>query len=354
MTRFRLKYVHEYRDRHGKLRRYVRLPGQPKISLPGLPGSTAFMETYQGALAGEVPRVAIGAKRTKPGSVNAAIVGYYGSVAFINLASETQRTRRGILENFRREHGDKRLALLQRRHIADMVAAKAAKTPAAAQGFLKTIRALTQFCQSIGLIDDDPAAGVKNVKLRSEGIHTWTEANISGFEATHPIGSRARLALALLLFSAQRRSDVIRMGPQHLRDGAIHVRQKKTGAMLAIPLHTELAAIIEATPSDHLTFLVTRDGSPFSPGGFGNLFREWCNEAGLPRECSAHGLRKAACRRLAEAGCSAPEIMAISGHSSLREVQRYCAAADQARMARSAMATVTSAFDRGESGTKIG
>jgi hypothetical protein len=49
--------------------------------------------------------------------------------------------------------------------------------------------------------------------------------------------------------------------------------------------------------------------------------------------------------------------MSISGHSSLREVQRYCAAADQAHMARAAMASVTAAFaapGRGESGTKIG
>ncbi len=120
----------------------------------------------------------------------------------------------------------------------------------------------------------------------------------------------------------------------------IHLTQRKTGAALCIPVHAELAAIIEAPPSDNLTFLVTRDSSPVADAGFGNLFREWCNEAGLPKQCSAHGPRKAACRRLAEAGCSAPEIMAISGHASLREVQRYCAAADQARMARSAMATV--------------
>jgi integrase len=357
MTEIRLKHIHQYRDRHGKVRRYVRVPGRKKVPLPGAPGAAAFMAAYQAALDDEEPPLEIAASRTKPGTVNAAVVAYYGSVDFINLAQGTQRTRRNILERFRREHGDRRIALLQRRHIADMVAAKAAKTPAAAQGFLKTIRALTRFCQGIGIIDDDPAAEVKSVKLRSAGIYTWTEADIAAFEAKHPIGSRPRLALALLLYTAQRRSDVICMGRQHMRDSAIHVTQRKTGAVLAIPVHPELALIIEATRSDHLTFLVTRGGSPFSPAGFGNLFRDWCNEAGLPQECSAHGLRKAACRRLAEAGCSAPEIMAISGHSSLREVQRYCAAADQARMARAAMATVTTAFSpagRGVSGTKIG
>lgn len=75
-----------------------------------------------------------------------------------------------------------------------------------------------------------------------------------------------------------------------------------------------------------------------------NWFRDRCNQAGLPLGTSAHGLRKAACRRLAEAGCSANLIAAVSGHKSLREVQRYTEAADQARMARSAIETMASTF----------
>jgi site-specific recombinase XerD len=101
---------------------------------------------------------------------------------------------------------------------------------------------------------------------------------------------------------------------------------------------------LEATPSAHLTFLTTASGKPFSAAGFTNWFRDMCNDAGLPRGTSAHGLRKAACRRLAEAGCSANVIASISGHASLREVQRYTAAADQVRMARSAIDTVVAAF----------
>jgi integrase len=353
MTKVRLAYIHQFVDRHGRIRRYVRLPGRKRVPLKGAPGTDEFMEAYRAALAGEAPRLAIGASRTRPGTINAAVVAYYGSVAFLNLASSTQNVRRNILERFRTAHGDKRLATLERRHISDMIAAKAATTPAAAQVLLKVIRALMQFCQSVDMRDDNPAIGVKNVKLRSDGIYTWSEADIAKFEKAHPIGTRARLALALLLHTGQRRSDVIRMGRQHLRDGVIHITQQKTAAVLAIPVHPELAGIIEATPSSNLTFLVTRDGSSFSPAGFGNWFREKCNEAGLPKQCSAHGLRKAACRRLAEAGCSAPEIMSISGHSSLREVQRYCVAADQARMAKSAMASVTTAFPI-ETRTSIG
>lgn len=126
------------------------------------------------------------------------------------------------------------------------------------------------------------------------------------------------------------------MGRQHIRDGVLQVRQQKTGAELSIPVHATLAATIAETPSDHLTFLTTQFGQPFAAAGFGNWFRERCNEAGLPH-CSAHGLRKAAARRLAEAGCTEHEIAAITGHASLREVARYTKAADQKRLAVAAM-----------------
>jgi len=72
------------------------------------------------------------------------------------------------------------------------------------------------------------------------------------------------------------------------------------------------------------------------PVGFGNKFRELCNAAGLP-QCSAHGLRKATATRLAEAGASSQEIMAITGHKSLKEVERYTHAASKPLLASSAM-----------------
>jgi integrase len=198
-----------------------------------------------------------------------------------------------------------------------------------------------QHCITAGLRTDDPTHGIRGAKIKTDGYRTWTEADIEAFEAQHPVGSRARLALALLLYTAQRRSDVVRMGRQHVRHGALSVRQQKTGRALEIPVHPALQTVLDATPSHHLTFLTTQGGKPFSPAGFTNWFRDVCNEAGLPRGTSAHGLRKAACRRLAEAGCSANLIAAVSGHRSLREVQRYTEAADQARMARSAMEAVT-------------
>jgi integrase len=138
----------------------------------------------------------------------------------------------------------------------------------------------------------------------------------------------------LLLYTGQRRSDVVKMGRQHIRGGKIAVRQQKTDEPLLIPMHPKLYAAIEATPAEHLTFLTTVQGRPFTPAGFTNWFRDMCNEAGLPNGLSAHGLRKAMCRRLAEAGCSEKLIAAISGH---RTLQHYTKAADQERMAVAAI-----------------
>jgi integrase len=217
-----------------------------------------------------------------------------------------------------------------------MVAAKI-QTPVEARNFLKALRGLMKHAVKMEMRTDDPTVGVTRPKVRSPGIHTWDEEEIATFEAKHAVGTKARLAFALLLFTAQRRGDVIRMGKQHVRGGFVHIKQRKTSVELKIPIHPDLAKIISASPSDQLTFLTTHSGAPFSDAGFGNVFREWCREAGLPARCSAHGLRKAACRRLAEAGASAIVIASITGHRTLRMVEGYTRAADQAHMAQAGM-----------------
>jgi len=182
------------------------------------------------------------------------------------------------------------------------------------------------------------------------GFHRWTDAEIAQYEAHHPIGTRARLAMALGLYTGQARQDVIAMGEQHIvreRDSESDceveilnwVRKKtedKTGLELAIPVHPELRRIIDATPSKHLTFLVTELGAPFTAAGFGGWFRDRCNEAALPH-CSFHGLRKAAATRLIDAGCDVVEAAAITGHASLKELQRYIETRDRKKAARRAM-----------------
>jgi integrase len=333
------KFVHGFVDRHGWPRFYFRRPGFKSMALPGLPWSPEFMAAYEEALAGQP--APIGAIRTKPGSMRALAVSYYNSTAFRSMRSSTQYERRGVIDRLCREHGDKSAATLQRNHIVKLIAVRADK-PGAANNLRKALRELMKHAIEIDLRADDPTRDVRAIGVSSDGHHSWTEAEIAQFEERHPVGSRQRLALTLLLYTGQRRGDVIRMGRQHVSDGSLHIRQEKTGAVLTIPVHAVLAGIITAMPREHLTFLTTWRGEPFKPTPFSNWFRKACDAAGL-NHCSAHGLRKAAARRLAQAGCTTHEIAAITGHASLREVERYTRAVEQGRLAIAAMAKVSKA-----------
>jgi integrase len=245
--------------------------------------------------------------------------------------------RRGILERFRAAYGERPFALLPAEWIEALLDSK---PPHAARSWLVTLRSLCQFALKRGYLRTDPTANIKLRQIKGDGFHTVTEDEIAKFEAHYPIGTKPRLAFALLLYTAQRRSDVIRMGRQHIKDGVLTVKQQKTGVTLAIPVHPHLQAVLDATPSKHLTFLVTATGKPYGGNAFTEQFRNWCDAAGLPRRCKPHGLRKAACRRLADALCTPHEIMAVSGHATLKEVQRYTIGTDQARLARNALAKV--------------
>ena len=334
------RYVKAYVDpRDGRAYYYVRRRGHPLVRLPGLPWSPSFMAAYEAAMSG--PRTAVGAGRVKPGSVAAVVAEYFDSQSFFTSKSPgTQRMRRGILERFRARYGDRPFALLPAEWIELLLDEK---PPHAARSWLATLRSLCQFAVKRRYVRTDPTANIKQRAIKGDGFHTVTEEEIAQFEAHYPIGSKARLALALLLYTGQRRSDVVRMGRQHIRDGVLTVKQQKTGITLAIPVHPHLQTVLDATPSEHLTFLVTATGKPYGGNAFTEQFRKWCDAAGLPQRCKPHGLRKAACRRLAEAGCSANEIMAISGHATMKELVRYTKAADQARLARNAMARTTAA-----------
>jgi integrase len=282
------------------------------MPLPGLPWSPEFMAAYEQIMASQAP-AEIGARRTIPGSMRALAISYLQSSAFTDLQPSTQSVYRNIAEAFCREHGDKRVATLRCEHVKALVKARADK-PDSANGLLKVLRAMMTHAVDIKMRIDDPTAGVAMLPPKSKtGFHRWIEPEIARFELHHPIGSKARLALALGLYTAQARQDVIAMGPQHIRDEVLYWVRKKTAhttaTELAIPVHADLRAVIDATPSGHLTFLVTDFGKPFTAAGFGNWFRDQCNRVGL-RHCTFHGLRKAAASRLAEAGATTHEIAA--------------------------------------------
>lgn len=336
MNRRRLpKYVSEFRDRHGKWRTRFRRKGQPDHYFIAIPWTPDFMQEYQTCLDNKPAPLVIGTSRTTAGTMSALIAAFYGSPDFKKLTISTQKAYRFVIERFREKHGEKRVASIERKHIKAIIGAMH-ETPAAADNLLDRIKQLMAFAMDIGMRKDNPALGMKGFNRHTDGWHTWTEAEIAQFEERHPVGTKARLALTLLLYTSQRRSDVVSMGWQHVNDQGIAVGQRKTHTRLTIPVHPVLSTVLNQTPRENLTFLVTAHGRPFTSNGFGNWFRDRCDEAGLP-QCSAHGLRKAASRRLAELGKTNQQIKAVTGHKTDSEVSRYTAAADQLRLAKQAL-----------------
>jgi integrase len=323
-------------DRENGKRRVRFRKGGFSTYLNRTPWSEDFMRQYADALDGVkgAPNE-IGAERTITGSIDALIISYY-KLVFPTLKSSTRAVRRNILENFRAEHGKKPVARLEHQHVASIIAAKAS-APHAANNLRKVLRHLMEHAIAINMATVNPVRGVQKFKTSGDGIHTWAEDEVAQFTARHPLGTKAHLAMMLMLCTGQRKSDAVRMGWQHVRDGKIAVRQDKTDEPLLIPIAEELANALALVPRTNMTFLLTARGAPFTKAGFGNWMRDRCDEAGLP-QCSSHGLRKLTATRLANAGCSERQIMAITGHKSVSEVSRYTKAAEQARLAEQAMA----------------
>jgi integrase len=307
-------------DRHGRSRYRLRMPGRKAVTIKGQFGSEEFAANYRAAVEGDAPKQVRFAG--KPGTFNRLGSEYLKSAAFASLAVETRRTRRYCVE--------KMLERIGHLPVADFNHSYAERfldryKPGVARVMLAMLRALMALAIKNGDRDTDPTAGIKRRKVSDEGWHCWTEDEIAQFEAKHPIGSPARLAFALALYTGQRSADLIHMGRQHVRKGRISVVQQKTRKALSIPIHPDLKAIIDATPYD-LTFIVSEHRKPFaSAQSFGFRMRP------------LHGLRKACCRRLAEAGCTVHQIAAISGHKSIAEVERYTRAVDQTKLAEQAI-----------------
>ncbi len=330
------KGVSSYPDRHGKLRyRYRSKNLDYAFKSPF--GTPEFEKEYQACLLGNKPN--IGVENVRPGSMKALAALYYRSSWFLDLADSTKANYRNIIERFLKRkvngklYGDLLVTGLERKHLQRILSAMA-DTPHAANNLLKKLRILLAYAVEIGMRNDNPATGIRLYRTKSKGHHSWSEAEIAQYESKHPLGTKARLALDLLLHTAQRRSDVVKMGRQHLKANMIRVRQVKSGEMIELwlPVSPAFAATL---PKNNMTFLMGEHGKPYSAKGFGARFKKWCVEAGL-KHCSAHGLRKASARRLAEAGCTPHQIASMTGHKTLSEVEHYTRAAEQIKLAQQA------------------
>lgn len=346
MTIVKLKHLDAFTDRHGRRRYYFRKGKGARIALPGVPGSPEFLTAYQRALNGHPVETPL-RMRGNPGTFDRLVQEYFASPDYLRLNPQTQRTYRLKIERLleRENIGHRLVAQMTRQHVRKILANRAA-TPGGANDDLKKLKILMHFAIDNGWRNDDPTLRIK--KYAEGEIHTWSDEEIARYEARWPAGSRERLAFALFIHTGQRASDVARMSWVDVESEGIWVVQKKTKAKLLIPLHPELQAILLTAGRGEGPLLETSFDKPFTAKGLSNFMADRIEQARLPERCVTHGLRKAAARRLAEAGCSANEIASITGHVTLEEVARYTRAAEQKKLARSAIGRLAEGAARGK------
>lgn len=334
MAKIRLKHVDTFKDRFGQVRYYFRRGKGARVPLPGAPGSKEFMAAYQLALSGaQAAQPPPGA----PGTIHALVTAYLASPVFKGRAEVTQAAYRNILERFRKAHGDKSIIGFQPQHGRALLNALADR-PQPAYSLWRVLRGLFKFAAEEKFRPDNPMAVVPAPRRpKTDGYKTAAIDHVETFRAHWPLGSKPRLAFELLFNTAARRQDAVLFGRQHVKDGVLEYRQLKTGVILRIKVTPELQAALDLLPPGQLTFLLTEYGLPFSPAGFTNWFRDKCADAGLPRGISPHSLRKGLLTHLADNGATTRQLMAVSGHTTLSEAERYTRKADQKRLAADAL-----------------
>lgn len=282
-------------------------------------------------------------------------------ISFLNAIqggqqSGSARTVRGILERCYLEPlhpgsplliGDTPLTTFSAKHVI-VLRDRMASFSAAANKRVKELRRVFNWYQEENPDREisNPTTKVKLLKRKVKGFHSWTLDEVERYEKCHPLGTAARLTLDLILYTAVRRGDVVKLRRTHVtHDGwlALKLARQMLCLMPIIePLAESISAFIDANKgtvagSANLdAFLVTAYGKAFSPSGLGNHMRKWCDEAGL-RHCSAHGVRNATSARLAELGCTEEEIAAITGHVDLDQIRVYTRGARRKLMAENAL-----------------
>ena len=343
MPRPRPPHLHRQQTRHGAFVWYVRVGKGQRIRIRAEYGTEEFNEAYRAALAGEGP-VKRGA--TRAGSLAWLVARYRASSAWDALAPATRRERENILKNVLAGAADAPYAAVTKAKIIEGRERRKA-TPSAANNFMNTMRALFDWAVENEFVAVNPVTGVKRLKRPPGGFHAWTEDEIAAFEARWTLGTRERLALAVLLYTGLRRGDAARLGRQHVNDGVILMRTEKTGISVTIPILPPLAQAIAATKTGDLAFIATASGGPMTKESFGNWFRDACNAAGVPG--SAHGLRKAGAARAANNGATVSQLEAIFGWSGGQMASLYTRSADRVRLSREAIGKL----EKNETGKSI-
>jgi integrase len=332
MPKPRPPYLHRERNRHGKYVWYVRTSrASPRIRIDEEFGTAEFMQAYHEAIAGNTPKKL--KLKVRHGSLEWLANQWKESSDWHLTKDATKRQRANILDRIVAENGDVPFREITEAHIADGRERRMA-TPAAANNFVKTLRALFKWaCEDGRHASYNPAAGVKLFAQSADGFKAWTESDVAKFRDRWALDTRERLAMELLLHTGLRRGDAVRLGRQHIRDGVAHIRAEKTGEPLAFPILEPLAIILSNGPVGELNFIASADRQPMTKESFGNWFHDACKAAGVI--ASAHGLRKLAATVAAQDGATEKELQAWFGWKTNFQSQVYTRKANRETLAKS-------------------
>jgi len=334
----KVKYIQPFLNHLGRQRYRIRRAGQKYIELHRDPirEPLQFLDEYFAAMRAPTMSAIIQEqiKTGGVGSINDALDRYMLSDKWVKLAPSTHSLRRPIYNRLRKACGTTLLSDFDTQYVNDWLAKASAAGGPSTKGtlFLALKPFLTWAVEDEKLIAVNPIAGTKIVRHETDGHATWEADEIARYRDRHPLGTMERVAIELALNICGRRSDVIKLGPQHIKviDGRrwLYFRQKKNELRkpidVKVPVLPALQAAIDACKIvSTTTFVATERGKPFSSSLFGTWFAKACDDAGLPDHCVTHGLRKSGAVMLAYAGASDLEIMAVGGWTTLKEVQRY-------------------------------
>lgn len=317
------------RTRHGRVVFYFRIGKGKRTRLQGAPGSAEFKAAYDAALRGEASQRQDMAESGPARSIRWLIDQHRKSAAWVGLAVATRKQRENIFAAVIAKAGNVDFRKIDRRAVQNGMDDRAS-TPAQANVYLKAMRSLFAWAVDAGHLDQDPTQGVKPLKYRSEGFAPWTAEDGEAFCDHWKIGTMERLAFELAAISGLCRSDLHRVGRQHLRGNVLMMDTAKTGATIAVEIPEDVMRIIEATPSGALHFIVGKNGKPYGREGFGNWFRKASRVAGV--EKPLHGVRKFAATSAAEGGASDREMMAQFGWTTPAQAGTYTKKADRVRL----------------------
>lgn len=315
----------------GRQYKYRRVEGA-FIPLPNLPENHPdFIAAYVAA-GDAAPKL-----RHAAGTISALCEAYLGSHEYRRMAESTRGVLRRTLDHISKDRGKALVRDLRPDHLRKDVRAL---TPGSAQNRLKGWRSILKFAVEEGWIESDPSTGVKAPRGEVKPHRQWTLAEIEQFRQHWKVGSRERTAFEVVFWTGARCVDAVTLGWQKVdKDGWLTYVQSKTQGPATSPIRhlPKWAAsmakdhkhLISALPTGQMLWITISNGKPRGVKGLSQWISKAASIAGLPDDCTAHGLRKARAAALAVSGATTSQIGAWTGHASLSEIAHYTRQADQ-------------------------